>query len=266
MLNKLLKTIPKQNDIQIIVIDDNSNKYIEEYKQVKSFYHGKNIQFLRNDVSEKGAGTCRNIGFNHSRGEYILFADSDDFFAKNFYNTVKEYFDSKYDIVFFSPKSLDIVNNKLSKRHVKYEKLVHNYNNSRSKKNEKLLRYTYYVPWSKMYLSSFLKENNIKFQEVIVSNDVLFSTKAGYKASDFMADKRTIYYVTKSHDSLITKKKENTQIIRFNVFTEYVQFLDKNNISLDFLNNNFIKLKFLLRVFLKTYSFKHVIYYYKKIK
>src|SRR5699024_11663319 len=96
---------------------------------------------------------------------------------------LKEYFRLRYDIVFFSPESINLINNGKSKRHEKYKRLVENYNKVTNTKNERLLRYTYYVPWSKLYLTSFLKKNNIQFQEEIVSNDVLFSTISDHLAT-----------------------------------------------------------------------------------
>src|SRR5699024_9056572 len=225
-------SIPKQDDIQIIVIDDNSDKYVNEYEQVKLIYSNYNVLFSYNNKKNKGAGACRNIGIKFAEGTYILFADSDDYFSENFYEIVKEYFRLRYDIVFFSPESINLINNGKSKRHEKYKRLVENYNKVTNTKNERLLRYTYYVPWSKLYLTSFLKKNNIQFQEEIVSNDVLFSTITGHLATNIIADNRVIYLVTKSENSLVTNKNIEIQKIRFNVFLEYINYLDDYNIRL----------------------------------
>ena len=80
-LEKLLLSIPKKKDIQVIIVDDKSElshlKVIYELKKIYSF------DFFQNN-RDKGAGSCRNIGLEIAIGKWILFADSDDFFVNNF--------------------------------------------------------------------------------------------------------------------------------------------------------------------------------------
>src|SRR5699024_10372921 len=103
-------------------------------------------------------------------GKWILFADADDFFMPEFYENVKEYFNSKYDVVFFTPTSSEIDTGKPSNRHLNYEKLINDYQNSKDLKSEVNLRYKFYVPWSKLISKDLIKRNNLVFDEVIASN------------------------------------------------------------------------------------------------
>lgn len=62
---------------ECIVVDDgstdNTTSIIKDYQK-----KDKRIRLLIRDTEPKGASTCRNIGLNNSRGEYIIFLDSDD--------------------------------------------------------------------------------------------------------------------------------------------------------------------------------------------
>lgn len=71
------------DDFEVIVVDDNGKgeKYadltatiVEEHRA-----QGREITFIRHEVNKNGSA-ARNTGFAHSRGKYISFLDSDDFY------------------------------------------------------------------------------------------------------------------------------------------------------------------------------------------
>jgi len=68
---------------ECIIIDDGSTdhteKIIMDYINLDSRFIYIKRPFSRN----KGAATCRNIGLENAKGEYIQFLDSDDFIATN---------------------------------------------------------------------------------------------------------------------------------------------------------------------------------------
>lgn len=224
-LQKLLKSIPETRHIQVIVVDDRSNEKIDELNTIKRKYHGRNFLFLENETNSKGAGTCRNIGLQHAIGKWILFADSDDFFVDSFYNIVREYFQSKYDVIFFSPISVEVDTGNESDRHIPFEQIIKNFLGRKDWKSEVDIRYNFHVPWSKMIRRSFILENNIAFDEVIASNDVMFSTKVGYYMQKIHASNDVIYCVTRSQGTLTMNMNENVYYARLKVFKDYYSFL-----------------------------------------
>ncbi|MDD3184941.1 MAG: glycosyltransferase family 2 protein [Anaerostipes sp.] len=82
-LQQMLESILEQTyqEIEIIVIDDNSTDETKAYmKDCISNY--KNIRYIQN-TENKGAGYNRRIGYLNSSGEYIIFADDDDYYIDN---------------------------------------------------------------------------------------------------------------------------------------------------------------------------------------
>lgn len=227
-LKKLLNSIPKRKDIQTIVIDDNSDKDIIVYESLKNNIKFQNVTFLKNDSNSKSAGTCRNIGLKAAKGKWILFADSDDFFIEGFYDTVKRYFESKYDVVFFSPTSIYIDTNEISNRHVRFETLIKDFLENPSLENEVKLRYLYVVPWSKLIKRELIEKYNIKFDEVIAMNDILFSTKVGYYMDDFFVTSDVVYCVTRNKGSLTMMMNKEVHDSRVDAFIRHCNFINKN--------------------------------------
>jgi glycosyltransferase involved in cell wall biosynthesis len=77
-------------DWECIVVDDGST---DNSVEVVQKYVDKDSRFkllIRPEDRIKGAPTCRNIGYENSKGEYIYFFDSDDILATEFLKTVYE--------------------------------------------------------------------------------------------------------------------------------------------------------------------------------
>lgn len=218
-LKRLLRSIPDNENIEIIVVDDKSKKDItKELLGIKL----KNLKILKNKTLKKGAGVCRNIGLKNSAGKWILFADSDDFFLENFYKEIEKYFDSNLDIVYFPPKSKSELNNVVeSKRHLYFAEITYKYAQKKSKFREKELKYGFVVPWSKMISSKLIKSKNIEFDEVMYGNDLYFSVLCGLYSKNIDASNNSIYVVTENENSLTKKKTDESYEVRIEQFLKY---------------------------------------------
>jgi glycosyltransferase involved in cell wall biosynthesis len=211
-LDTLLRTIPDCKKIEIIVIDDKSNSDLESLYALREEFHQR-VTFLNNETDKKGAGVCRNIGLEKATGEWLLFADADDYFVENFYTSLKKYFSSGYDIIFFPPTSIDMQTKETGERHVVYSKLAMEYLERPDIENEWKLRYKYFSPCSKLIRKDFVLENKIKFEEILVSNDVMFSIKAGHHARTVGAGPEIIYCITRNSGTLTSNiSKERFKI------------------------------------------------------
>jgi glycosyltransferase involved in cell wall biosynthesis len=227
MLKKLLDSIPKNESIQTIVIDDNSIIEAEKYSSISESEAYTHINFIKNPYQKRSAGICRNIGLEHATGKYILFADSDDFFTDDFFDIVSKYFSKSTDVVFFVPTSIEIDTGLISDRHLKYERLINNYLSNCSRKNELKLKYVFRSPCSKLILRELIIKNDITFDETKVSNDVMFAAKCGYYARSIEVSKQTIYCITKSTGTLTTMINKENFSTRLDVFINYYKYLSE---------------------------------------
>ncbi|MGL4669593.1 MAG: glycosyltransferase family 2 protein [Methanobacteriaceae archaeon] len=195
-LNRLLLSIPDREDLEVIIVDDQSiNKPVD----LRGFTQTK-LSIIYNN-QKKGAGTCRNIGIDSALGEWLLFADADDFFIDSAFSKIDEIVNEKYEVIFFKPTSLSLKSNVISERHIQFECLIDNY----LKLQDNSILYKFYVPWSKVIKASFIKRNKIYFDEVLASNDVMFSLKVGLHLNSFIVSDKTIYCVTKGKNTLTTR-------------------------------------------------------------
>lgn len=227
-LQKLINSIPILPQIEVIVVDDNSDKYINELKKCIEDNRERNVIFDFVNPPAKGAGAARNKGLSRAKGRWVLFADADDFFVEGLWDILWPYLEKKVDVIFFPPTSIYLTTGKISDRHVHYADLVENYLKESTDLNENLLRYQYWSPCSKLIRKEFLDNNNIWFDEVLHANDVMFSTKVGVYLKSFRAVDKTIYVITQSDKSLTSDKSSKSMKIRSDILCNYYFFLHRH--------------------------------------
>lgn len=225
LLERCLKSIPDKQEIQVIVVDDNSTPDIVDF----SNFPGSDriyTQIIRSAES-KGAGYARNIGLEHAKGDWILFADADDFFSYNAFITFDKYTSSDYDVIHFNYLSYNSDTLEPANRHVRYADIIKKFISNPSEENKTQLRYSIPVPWKKMIRHSVIKDNNIRFDESIVANDVIFSAKLGYYTDKHFADTSVVYNTTVRDGSLTNIKNKDTYYSRYLTALRYNQFVKK---------------------------------------
>ena len=257
LLQTLLASIPQDKGIQTIVIDDQSElSHLKVIENLKSKY---NFELYYNDLI-KSSGACRNIGIKKAKGKWLLFADSDDYFVDGFYNKVSRYFDSKIDIVFFSPTSKYLDTSKIADTHFSFQKIIKDYLQVKNRKNEFFLRYNFISSWSKLIKKEFLDTHKIKFYESLMGDDVMLSTKIGYFMKSFDTSDDVIYCKTVRHGSITKILNEHQFDIRLHTRISRIKFLkahllqkEINTIMKPFIYN---KAAELLLLSLRRFGFK----------
>lgn len=226
-LKRLLPGITTYDDIQVIVVDDRSDTDVAEFAQVREVYQARDVLFLEND-GIKGAGTCRNLGMKYAIGRWVLFCDADDYFTKEFHGILLKFIDSKADVIYFSPTSVYMDTLKPADRHVIYEQKIKRYLENPSHVNELHLKYDIASPGSKMFSREYLEKNALQFEEIMYSNDSVFSAKSAFYASSFEVSDRTIYCITDREGSLTKTTNAEAVKIRFGAFIRWSSFLKRN--------------------------------------
>lgn len=177
-VEKMLYSVLEQTytNWELILVDDGSTD--GTYEMMHSFSQKDNrIRLYKRNRLPKGGQTCRNIGLEVARGEYIIFLDSDDLIK----NTCVEYrvsFMNKHpliDYAIFPAKSFVIEEEKdIKKTNDQYWGI---YNNKYSDSFENLLRgdYLFFVA-SNIYKRDVLVKNHIRWDEkCLVFQDFYFN-------------------------------------------------------------------------------------------
>ena len=223
LLERCLKSIPDRTDIQVIVVDDASNS-VERIQDIEKEKIVSNLEVIYSNAN-KGAGAARNIGIGRCKGEWLLFADADDFFDKDAFAIFDDYSDTECDIIYFHHSSVYSDTLQECIRFNERNERIDNYLNNRSQNSSANLRYRDAVPWGKLFRYSLVKGNNFTFDEVPASNDVMFTTKCGNAAKQITADSRNTYIVTFRKGSLTISPSVNNMRARYEVMLRYSLFV-----------------------------------------
>ncbi len=223
LLQRCLDSIPQREDLEVIVIDDNSDPEIVDFDN----FPGKDRQdtTIIFDKCGKGAGRARNVGLEHVKGKWLLFADADDYFYPEAFFELDKLKDSDYDIVYFYCNSRDGKTGELIPDRGPYIK------RGIDTLDYDLLRYKSYSPWGKLIKRKLVYLNHLTFDEVIASNDVMFSTKAGHYAKKISTISTPLYCTTKNEWSLVYSPDINKIKSRIKVASRLNDFLYQHRLQ-----------------------------------
>lgn len=222
LLQKCLDSIPKRNDLHIIVVDDNSNP---DKINPDKFPGINNPQCEVIFTKEgKGAGYARNVALQHTDSKWVLFADADDYFSNELNIFLDQYKDIDADLVFYENITIDSkTGNSLEK-----DLMVKEYAQlSSALNNYEPLRYMTHAPWTKMVSVKLIKEHNIQFQEICAANDVWFATQVGHFAKKIAISNLKIYTRTIRQGSLFYSFKADNLLARIKAGYKVNSFLKK---------------------------------------
>ena len=177
LLRRCLDSIPKRNDVQIIVVDDNSDSSEVDFSNFPGVGEFNTEVYFTKEG--KGAGYARNLGLEKAKGKWLVFADADDFFNESFEELMDKYKGSDADLILFQSNSVDSD----SLEPVKSRGKIYNewYIDSINKGNiPDKIRYRIHPPWSKFFSKALIDQYKIRFDEVFTANDAMFSVKSGH--------------------------------------------------------------------------------------
>lgn len=212
-LPALIESIPKNDNLEIIVVDDfSTDGSFAKFSLDEKYSH---VNFV---VSEyKGyAGAARNKGIKLSKGEYVLFADCDDKLSSKFIDNILERKFEK-DVYFFKFNSFVYETGKQGTRS--------DYFNTYVKTGGKTLLYGLNSPCGKIINKNFIENNNIFFNEVIASNDVMFCTRLAVSNPTFEIINEVGYLIGESTTSLTASVTIEKNLTRLEQKIESVQMI-----------------------------------------
>lgn len=194
-LKECIESVLSQSleDMEIILIDDGSpdncphicDEYVVQYSHIKVIHKPNG-----------GLSQARNYGIREARGEYILFLDSDDFWAEkdgleslikvaDYYhcdvlNFQYQYFDNDKKIVSGPLKLIDADRMKGMDKAGEFEYLMN---------------HSYYIAcaWNKVIRRELLVTNDIYFQDGTTSEDIEWCARLAIYASSMKASNCSFY-------------------------------------------------------------------------
>ncbi|MBO5827526.1 MAG: glycosyltransferase family 2 protein [Paludibacteraceae bacterium] len=243
LLDRCLSSIPQRDDIQIIVVDDNSDadkKPIEcGRSEVEYIYIDKNYT--------KGAGRARNIGLSKAKGKWLLFPDSDDYYNEGFIKILDLYKETTIDVLFFNFTFIDGESGDILPP-TKIQQTIEVFDQSQEK--EDIIRYKNNSPWSKMVSHDFVKQIHAYYEEAPNGNDILFSLWIGHKAKKIAVNNKSLYNYVVTPNSLGTKKQSPEElmcrvmhIVKHNAYNNYLKRKEWNANPLKYIVSQIYRMK-----------------------
>jgi len=219
-----LDSIPYRDDIQVIIVDDNSDSAVVDFVQFPGIERiDTEVYFTKEG---KGAGYARNIGLQHAKGKWLIFADADDFFLPSFNEALDEYKDNNNDVIYFHKVTISDSNSFMSfvdtNKSLSKVRKTNNWNHAITSP---------LTPWRKIIKHAFIIEYNIIFQESLWANDVFFSIKlAVYSTKKIISDFNIYCHVINRHESLMGHHTIESLCIRHQIHMDafvYLKNIDK---------------------------------------
>lgn len=210
-LEQGLDTLKNQtlHNIEIITVDDGSTDHSLE---ILRKYAAADKRFRVLQQQNKFAGAARNLGLANAKGEYVIFLDSDDFFARNLCEDA--YFAGKVhnaDVVLFGAKHYNNATGQyreakwLLQAQLAPQKQPFHYRDC----PDVFYRISTPAPWTKMFRREFVQRNGLQFQTLHNTNDLYFTYCAMAMAERIATVNQSLVYYRVGLDSnLQTKKKK----------------------------------------------------------
>jgi glycosyltransferase involved in cell wall biosynthesis len=245
LLQRCLDTIPRKEEIQIIVIDDNSDPEEVDFSIFPGL-HDPYVEIIygKNENGRKGAGYARNLGLERAKGKWLIFADADDFFNPCFEEELNRYVHSSYDLILFHITSVNSDTLRTSNRGNHYNSSLSCAENA---PNSNAIRFSKLQVWGKFISKKLVESNHICFQETFVANDMYFSLMLGIYAEKIHISTATTYCLTYRKNSLETTETLNRHKEYFN--TTCAIYSKVKHLAID-----------------KSYLQDSIYYWWKKIK
>lgn len=230
-LPKCLESLIKQTlkDIEIICVNDGS---MDNSLAILKEFASKDSRIRIIDNQHQGVAKTRNAGIEQSTGEYIGFVDSDDYididFFEKLYNSATK---SNSDIAIASILKHKNFFNIYNAKYTKEETAITIQDKIKLCEDKK---HFFFYAWNKIYHSGFIKENNIKFSEGQIYEDVMFAIKALYYSNKIISVYGTKYHYIE-HENSLTKYKDKTgekEQDLAKAYSELQEFCNSKNIEI----------------------------------
>lgn len=203
------------SDIEVICVNDAST---DNSLSILRNYASRDSRIKIFDRQHEGVAIARNIGIQNAIGEYIGFVDSDDYIDLNYFETLYETaINNNADIAVAS-----ILKHK--KNYNRYNVKYLDQQSAESIQDKITLcgdnKKFFFYAWNKIYKADLIKNNDIRFSEGQIYEDVMFAIKALYYSNKVVSTPNTEYHYV-GHKNSLMKYKDPTGKKERDLITAY---------------------------------------------
>ena len=224
LLQRCIESIPERENVQIVIVDDNSSKEIVNRQKFPGLGRKHTEVYFTEDG--KGAGYARNVGLAHAKGQWLLFADADDYYAPGFLDVLDKELEDNREILFFNVFSnVEGINNRAKIINEDYETFLRT-------KDINIIKYKNWPPWNKVFSKKFINDNKLSFEEIPVGNDAMFSLNASLLSKNISVINNQLYCITNQPQSItFTRMNYERRMAYLRINIRINKFLKKINLS-----------------------------------
>lgn len=207
---------------ECILIDDGST---DNSFSICNSYSARDVRIKVVQKANEGVSIARNLGIELATGEFIVFIDADDWVQPYYLECL--IVNINYDIVFFPYTKMysngEIVPYQLKEMEASDENGFWNIVEY-LKFNEYKVNF-YGFTWNKLFRSSIIKQNNVRFvQGLKVSEDEIFTLNYSFFAESIKVLSRPLYNYRILANSLTrTKKSTSEQLLLARLFMSLIE-------------------------------------------
>ncbi len=241
-INRCVTSLLNQtyHDIEIILVDDKSpdncpqkcDIFASKFPAIRVIHKSKN----------EGLGMARNTGLFDSKGEYLIFVDSDDYIEANTVElALNQICKENADVCYYSCSKLNanggfikektIFPNTLGKTQIMKELFPKCFGGSQRTKDS----YSIGSSCMAMYRKKFLMEKGISFlsEREVLSEDVLFNANICINANCITFISENLYVYCENEESLTHSYREDRFRAAENLYSIMINFINVHYKSKD---------------------------------
>lgn len=175
----------------------------------------------------KGVGSARNLGLSHSKGEYILFVDPDDWIEQGLLAEIVPLAkNNNSDVIVFGYNEISTYSNYRDMRRPKANHLF--YNESQIINSFFLLeeQSLFNQIWNKLYKRELILKCNIKFSDISIGEDTIFNMEV-FKNARVIETVPVAYYnyLKNREGSALSSEKLEDNYVFFKKYIEHKKLL-----------------------------------------
>lgn len=231
LLQRCLDSIPVRDDVQVIVVDDNSDSNIVDFEH---FPQWKGRNYLTIFVKENlYAGRARNKGMAYANGKYLTFVDADDLLSTSANAIFDKYIHSTADVIRLGLERRDCDSLKLLSDDNWYMQTL---SDTRLLDVEKMLGCT--ISAAQFISRDLIDSCKISWGGEKYHEDTMFSTQVVLHCQNLLISDEDFFYVWTARKCSNSSTINHDAIIQhFETDKEKFNFVKKKGVPLSYLGN-----------------------------